>query len=791
MSVSARYSDVLHLVVALACVSFLVADEQAFLLLVALPVIGASWLLCRGERADAPPAMPRTVVNVLVLCVIVYAVLRTSGPRGDEPIVSTLGQFLVMIAMLKLFDRRAERDDAQLMVLSVFVAIAAVLTSNALLVGAALFGVLPAVIVAAMLWQVRAGQMRHRAAAVGAGLAPAALREASAPIRGFRRGFIGIALAAVCSAMVFASVLFILIPRGFGGEILGRFGVVRETRIGFREAIQLGQAGLLSQDPTPVMDVKITTGDGETYGSSNLPVYLRGGARDQYNIDRRLWQESSIDDVKAERGRSGASIFGSGGSPGFRQRWAAWFRNRRVVPVRAEEPPPGNLSPGVEWQVPWDVDTPSSDGSIAGQRIQTITVRREIDSNILFGLWRPVALTMERSAKVVFSPEFGTLRRTEKLGARSTYTIRSTASGDQSAPIMPELGFQDGDVADMARAIIAARNIPTRGPEVSHRQLAMAIRDHLQRNYTYTTEVIAPPEGVDPIDYFLTQNKQGHCEYFASAMTALCQSVGLPARVVSGYLSTEFNESTGQYLIRESNAHAWVEVFITTDIATGRGRWEVFDPSPPDDIERVHRPPSGLFASVRSWYEALEFGWASSVIGFDLSAQRKLFGARPAEAPAVLQRVGEQLVSWFKTQRADARQGRQLSPWIRWLPVGLAAAVVLGLVIYLHFLRRRSKTARGPRADHRAMPTFYRRTLQSLARAGLARPDGRPAMAHAKEVALRHPHLAETLLALTRRYYTVRFAGLPLGQAEAKAAKADLSQLRALLKRDAMSRPKV
>lgn len=787
MSVSARYTDVLHLVVALASVSFLVADEQAFLLVVALPVIGASWLLCRGDRADTPPAIPRIIVNVLVLCVIVYALLRTAGPRGEEPIVSTLGQFLVMLTLLKLFDRRAERDDAQLMALSVFVAIAAVLTSNALLVGAALLGVLPAVIMAAMLWQVRAGQIRLRSAATSAGIAPAAQREIVAPIRGFRRGFIAIALTAVCTAMVFASILFVVIPRGFGSEILGRFGVVRETRIGFRESVQLGQAGLLSEDPTPVMDVKITTGDGETYGSEHLPIYLRGGARDQYDPDRRLWQESTIEDARAGRG----GFPGARGSSGIRQRWSSWFRNRRVVPVRAEESRQVELSPGIEWLIRWSDAPRDLDRSVTGKRIQQITVRREVDSNILFALWRPVGITLERSGKIIFAPEFGTLRRTEKLSARTTYTVRSMVGGDHPVPIMPELGFQQGQVADLAASILKNRDIPTSGPDASPRQIAMAIRDHLQRNYTYTTEMIAPPEGVDPIDYFLTQSKQGHCEYFASAMTALCQSVGLPARVISGYLSTEFSPSSGQYLIRESNAHAWVEVFITTDTAAGRGRWELFDPSPPDDIERVHRPPSGVLASIRSWYEALELGWASSVVSFDLSAQRRLFGARQTEAPAALQSFSERLVSWLSGRNADARNRGAIPTWIRWAPVVIAAAVVTGLVLHRWLLRRRSPKSATRRADQRAMPTFYRRTLKALARAGLARPEGRPALAHAREIARHHPYLADTLLALTRRYYQVRFAGVPLAPADAEAARAELRKLRALLARRSPTPPKV
>lgn len=763
MSVSARYSDVLHLVVALACVSFLVADEQAFILVLTLPIIGASWLLCRGGRADTPPLIPRTIVNLLVLCVIVYAVLRTIGPKGDEPIVSTLGQFLVMLALIKLFDRRAERDDAQLLTLNIFVAIAAVLTSNAMLVGAALIGVLPAAIAAAMLWQVRAGQIRMRAAAQSAGLGPAAQRAMSMTTRGFRHGFLAISGTALLASVVVATALFVVIPRGLGGDILGRFGVVRETRIGFRESVQLGQAGLLSEDPTPVMDVRITTASGEPFGSEHQPIYLRGGARDQYDPSRRLWQESSVEENRWGHGRSA--------------RRQSEFSSRQVI-FDMEQ---ADVRPGEEWRVPWTDADPAPTRSDSGVRVQKIVLRREIDSNIIFGLWRPIGFTPDQRSKILFAREFGTLRRIEKLTARTTYTIRSMLSDNEPLPVEPELGFKEGPIAEIAAEILRTRNITKEDKQTSTRQIAIAIRDHLQRRYTYTTEMIAPPEGADPIEYFLTTSKQGHCEYFASAMTALCQSAGLPARVVSGYLTAEYNSSSSQYLVRESDAHAWVEVFVTTDVASGLGRWETFDPSPPADIERVHRPPSGVLASLRSWYDALEFGWASTVVGFDMSAQRRLFGARVSEGTPALQNLGERLVSWLKTQRADARSQRTLPSWVRWTPIGVAVFVAVGALAYRWLKKKRfSWTLRG-RNRQDAVPAFYSRTLKALDRAGFTRPEGRPAMAHARIVSRQHPELSGPLLALTDRYYKVRFAGAALATAESQDAMADVRRLEGLL----------
>ena len=90
---------------------------------------------------------------------------------------------------------------------------------------------------------------------------------------------------------------------------------------------------------------------------------------------------------------------------------------------------------------------------------------------------------------------------------------------------------------------------------------ASALETYL-RGFTYNTQIPAPPEGMDGVDYFLFDIKQGYCDYYASAMTIMLRSVGIPARFVAGYASGEYDEQTNTYVVREDNAHAWVEVFF-------------------------------------------------------------------------------------------------------------------------------------------------------------------------------------------------------------------------------------
>ncbi|OMD18565.1 transglutaminase-like domain-containing protein, partial [Paenibacillus odorifer] len=105
---------------------------------------------------------------------------------------------------------------------------------------------------------------------------------------------------------------------------------------------------------------------------------------------------------------------------------------------------------------------------------------------------------------------------------------------------------------------------------------ATAIRDYLQNGYSYTLDTMVPPAGADFVDHFLFETKQGYCVHFATAMTVLLRSTGIPARYVQGYgPGTQQEEAMpAKYLVTQGDAHAWVEVYFA-----GAG-WVPFDPTP-------------------------------------------------------------------------------------------------------------------------------------------------------------------------------------------------------------------
>lgn len=105
------------------------------------------------------------------------------------------------------------------------------------------------------------------------------------------------------------------------------------------------------------------------------------------------------------------------------------------------------------------------------------------------------------------------------------------------------------------------------------RRLALAV----QSGAVYTLRPPQIPEGRDAADYFLFENRRGYCTYFAGALTVLCRAAGIPARVVSGFVSPEWSDGGRTGILREANAHAWTEVWVE-----GWG-WATVDATPADD----------------------------------------------------------------------------------------------------------------------------------------------------------------------------------------------------------------
>ena len=111
------------------------------------------------------------------------------------------------------------------------------------------------------------------------------------------------------------------------------------------------------------------------------------------------------------------------------------------------------------------------------------------------------------------------------------------------------------------------------GGSSSPLQKAVALESHLRSAYAYSFDTVFTSQGVTPLEEFLFVTKRGHCEFFASALAVMLRSIGIPSRVVNGYLAQSYNPVTGFYEVRVFDGHAWVEAYID-----GVG-WMTFEPT--------------------------------------------------------------------------------------------------------------------------------------------------------------------------------------------------------------------
>jgi hypothetical protein len=153
------------------------------------------------------------------------------------------------------------------------------------------------------------------------------------------------------------------------------------------------------------------------------------------------------------------------------------------------------------------------------------------------------------------------------------------------------------------------------------------IERFLMKTCTYTLEKQKIPPGRKGIEWFVLTHRKGSCEHFASALAAMIRSCGIPARVVTGFLVTEYNESGDYFIVRASDAHAWVEYFDKT--------WIVIDATPSS-----RQAPGIRFHII----DELRFRWIRWVIQYSLDDQINFATSLFTTAP----RITSQLESMAK-----------------------------------------------------------------------------------------------------------------------------------------------
>jgi transglutaminase-like putative cysteine protease len=195
--------------------------------------------------------------------------------------------------------------------------------------------------------------------------------------------------------------------------------------------------------------------------------------------------------------------------------------------------------------------------------------------------------------------------------------------GLSEQPWMPDLAATEATPDEMDGASVSpqirelAAQVMGEGTDAER---AVRAATHLREEYSYSLDLMGSGSA-DPLEEFLFRTRSGHCELFASSLVLMLRSQEIPARLVTGYLGTEFNPLEGYHVVRNSNAHAWVEVLLDD------GHWRYLDPTPAAGRPQAAAP--GLLGLLRQGWDFLEFRWDRYVISYGFYDQaRAFFGLR-------------------------------------------------------------------------------------------------------------------------------------------------------------------
>jgi hypothetical protein len=259
-------------------------------------------------------------------------------------------------------------------------------------------------------------------------------------------------------------------------------------------------------------------------------------------------------------------------------------------------------------------------------------------------------------------PEFARLWR-----ERTAETVRRSA-------LQVQLRMGEADL-EILRGVV--REITGGAAPAGAAEFARQAGEWLRKNHPYSLAPTIPRGANDPLVRWMTSKEGGHCELFAGSLAVLARAAGFPARVVTGFRGGTWNAYSNNFTIRNSDAHAWTEIFDER-----AGAWLRTDALAPEAGTQTTEG-AGEAAIVsrldRSWkarIDSLRVFWYRRIVSFDERSQMETLKA----VKEVTQTTGKQLRAWLAGVAGEIRNW-VLSPWDGRRIAGLAGVVALGVAV--------------------------------------------------------------------------------------------------------------
>jgi transglutaminase-like putative cysteine protease len=712
-----QFRPTLYFLLMLGVTGFcLAAEAPATWIMAAGGILINAWLVKTGRFTP----IPRIIANVLTLGGLVLVARQIRS--GDATPILTIGNFIVVLHLVKLFEQRANRDYAQLLVLSLLLMVAAAISTASLLFGIVfiiyLFVSLHCCLLFHLKVEVDQAREAYHQPADQVDPVPQVPDQRDLP-RSMRRltGLISL------SGIAMAILVFLFFPRGSGQPLFGPLQPRASMALtGFSDQVNFQKIAQITRNDDVVARVEVYYKNEKV--NHPFELLLRGSTLDDYtgnDATRGLWQ---------------------------------WDRSdfNRFTESREAQPPEGiELLDSV--QADWK---------------QVINLQ-PTGTNKLFAIAGPASLVPAHAMRVRFSPSDGVLETETPTLQPVTYTVRSVGELSNSFPA--GRGFFTRSVIDPAVAAYARKpsvtgvdsagrplaDYPISGIHTYDHQIAANIEHDFRTNFAYTLDLtnFGPLGNRDPMAAFLTDFRKGHCEYFAGAMTLMCQSLGIPARFVVGFRCSpeDFNSIGDYFVVKQSDAHAWCEVF------TGE-KWETFDPT--SGREAVGAAKHPMFSQFRKIFDYLEFKWATTVVAYDTGDRQNLISSLDLQVSRSAVSGSQNVSDWVDDFQKKIASPTVLSSVITGM-ISLSFVFIGWFLIDRWRLRRRAK-----RIGIESLSTpdqlrlvrqlgFYNDLLRILERHHIQRPRHLTPLEFSRSLAYLPAQVYDDIHRLTELFYRIRY----------------------------------
>ena len=632
---------------------------------------------------------------------------------------ATLAHLILGLSVIKLFQIKNDRDWVFLYLISFFeVLLAAGLSISPLFLGTLILYLLFAVCT------IIAFEIRKASRPVKI-LEPEE-NKAKKPNLSWRLPVAALMILLAISLLAVPS--FFMMPRVGGAGFSGGGGGGLSGFVGFSDKVELGAIGRLQQNNEVVMRIRV---EGEEL-ALRQDLRWRGVALD--NFDNHNWNNTFKKSERKTETTDGAGLFKFG------------------TVVKSED-----------------------------LTVQTVYLE-PIDTTALFGAPRIVAVQGNFPLLQHDANESVTLPRNSE---RVVYKVFSdTAPPDAKILRADNKPYREFDQIYLQLPPIDQR-IPTLAKEIVEKagaknryDAARALENYLQTQYGYTLDLRAG--GDEPLADFLFDKREGHCEYFATALAVMLRTQGIATRIVNGFQTGEYNDAAGAFIVTQKEAHSWVEVYFPDT-----GVWVTFDPTPPAgrNLSAQENAAGNIITTrINKYIEALNMFWLQYVVAYDNQEQRSLarvvrdtLTSNQTRAGNFWQRWRESARDWWESLNG-ARGAAASSQTILQTILAILLIVGISLLLWLAGKRiARSQIRRwfsfGRKTDAGQIIQFYERMTKVLAKQNLLREPAQTPLEFALAVG------AGEALQITQAYNRVRFGEHRLTSQEAKEIEVWLENL--------------